>query len=86
MCSSDLILYHQHRDWPRLLGVTQRLVLLLPDAWDERRDRGLTWAELDRTEFALADLTAYLEHTEDPPDLDVITTLVEELRRVSRIR
>lgn len=80
------ILYHQRRDWPRMLGVMQRLVLLLPEAWDERRDRGLTWAELDRTEFALADLTAYLEHTEDAPDLDVITTLVEELRRVSGMR
>lgn len=79
------ILYHGQRDWPRMLGVTQRMVLLLPDAWDERRDRGLTWAELDRPEFALADLTGYLEHTDNPPDLDVITTLVEELRRVSGI-
>ena len=33
-------------DWQRLLAVQDRLVILLPDAWEERRDRGLAHAEL----------------------------------------
>ena len=37
-------------DWPRLLAVLQRLVVLLPQAWEERRDRGLTYAELGQDE------------------------------------
>jgi regulator of sirC expression with transglutaminase-like and TPR domain len=49
-------------DWPRLVTVLQRLVILLPVAWDERRDRALVLAELGRYEDAIDDLTLYLEH------------------------
>jgi regulator of sirC expression with transglutaminase-like and TPR domain len=55
-------------DWTRLLQVQRRLVVLLPTAWDERRDRGLAHAELGETEAAAADLTAYLEQAGDVPD------------------
>jgi regulator of sirC expression with transglutaminase-like and TPR domain len=55
-------------DWPRLLAVLQRLVILLPQAWEERRDRGLTHAELGFDEMAMQDLGAYLEHVADAPD------------------
>jgi hypothetical protein len=33
-------------DWQRLAAVQQRLVILLPEAWEERRDRALVLAEL----------------------------------------
>jgi regulator of sirC expression with transglutaminase-like and TPR domain len=49
-------------DWPRLHAVLQRLVILLPTAWEERRDRGLAAAELGARDVAAADLSAYLEH------------------------
>jgi regulator of sirC expression with transglutaminase-like and TPR domain len=49
-------------DWPRLLAVCERLVVLLPQAWDERRDRGLVLAELGRDDAAAQDLLAYLKH------------------------
>jgi regulator of sirC expression with transglutaminase-like and TPR domain len=49
-------------DWPRLHAVLQRLVILLPTAWEERRDRGLAAAELGADQAAAADLSAYLEH------------------------
>lgn len=49
-------------DWPRLLAVCERLVVLLPQAWDERRDRGLARAELGLDEAAAQDLLAYLKH------------------------
>ncbi|MEP7280769.1 MAG: tetratricopeptide repeat protein [Rubrivivax sp.] len=47
-------------DLQRLLPVQERLVILLPDAWEERRDRGLLQAELGRTDLACADVEAYL--------------------------
>ena len=64
-------------DGPRLLAVCERLVLLLPQAWDERRDRGLVLAELGRVEAAVQDLQAYLQHQ---PDADDAGPLRERLR------
>jgi regulator of sirC expression with transglutaminase-like and TPR domain len=55
-------------DWPRALAVCERLVLLLPQAWDERRDRGLVLAELGRDAAAVADLAAYLQHQPSADD------------------
>jgi regulator of sirC expression with transglutaminase-like and TPR domain len=49
-------------DWVRLLAVQERLVVLLPDAWDERRDRGLVLADLGDLGHARMDLAAYLQH------------------------
>jgi regulator of sirC expression with transglutaminase-like and TPR domain len=63
-------------DWPRLLAVCDRLVVLLPQAWDERRDRGLTQGELGQDEAAAADLAAYLKHM---PDADDAAPLRERL-------
>jgi len=68
-------------DWPRLLAVLQRLVVLLPQAWDERRDRGLTYAELGFDELAMTDLGAYLEHTADAPDRSAIAERLAALTR-----
>jgi regulator of sirC expression with transglutaminase-like and TPR domain len=55
-------------DWPRLLAVCDRLVVLLPQAWEEQRDRGLTLAELGNQPAAAADLAAYLEHMPEAVD------------------
>jgi regulator of sirC expression with transglutaminase-like and TPR domain len=71
-------------DWPRLLAVQQRLVLLLPGAVDERRDRGLTWAELGRTDEALEDLEAYLAQRPDGDDADDLRERVRSLRAAGR--
>ncbi len=43
-------IHRSDEDWPRLLGVMHRLVILLPEAAEERRDRGLVWAELGQFE------------------------------------
>jgi regulator of sirC expression with transglutaminase-like and TPR domain len=59
-------------DWARLLPVLERLVVLLPDAWLERRDRGLVRAELGLHAGAADDIQAYLERSpgaEDAPTL-----------------
>ena len=70
-------IHRSAEDGPRLLAVCERLVLLLPQAWDERRDRGLVLAELGRDEAAALDLQAYLQHQ---PDADDAGALRERLR------
>jgi len=68
------------RDWPRLLAVLHRLVTLLPQDWDERRDRALVLAELGRADLACADLNAYLVHAPRAPDLAAMRELLERWR------
>ncbi len=55
-------------DAPRLLAVMERLVILLPEAWDERRDRGLVLAQLGRIDRALDDISEYLAHRPQADD------------------
>ena len=54
-------IFRSQEDWPRLLCVLDRLVVLLPEAWSERRDRGLVLAELGRNHEALLDLQTYIQ-------------------------
>src|ERR1700712_5221401 len=68
-------------DWLRLLPVLERLVVLLPQAWEERRDRGLVQAELGRNAAAASDLLVYLEHVSDAPDREAIARRLAELAR-----
>ena len=71
---------HQAADWPRLLQVLERLVILLPEDWSERRDRGLALAGLGRIDEARADLEIYLAQAEDAPDHDLIAQRLAQLR------
>ena len=68
-------------DWVRLLAVQQRLVLLLPDAAEQLRDRGLTWAELGRPAEAADDLAAYLAARPAADDAAALRERLAELRR-----
>ena len=79
-------IYRSAHDWPRLLAVQQRLVVLLPSAWEERRDRGLAFAELSRFSDALADLEAYLENGAAAADRTAIQRRVSDLWQASRPR
>ena len=79
-------IYRSAQDWPRLLAVQQRLVVLLPTTWEERRDRGLALAELSRFTEALADLEAYLEHGSATADRAAIQRRAGELWQASRPR
>jgi regulator of sirC expression with transglutaminase-like and TPR domain len=74
-------IYRTQEDWPRMLAVQERLIVLLPEVWSEYRDRGLAHAEMGNTEQALADLECYLVHTEDLVDVNAIAGRVDELRR-----
>ncbi len=67
-------------DWPRLLPVLERLVILLPDAWGERRDRGLALAELGDFPAAISDIACYLEHCPAADDAAALQRRLDELR------
>lgn len=69
------------RDWQRLLAVLDRLVVLLPDDWEERRDRALVLAELGRHESAAADVVIYLQHRPEAFDSPGLRSLLEAWRR-----
>lgn len=61
-------LHQRQRDWHGLLPVQERLLILLPRAWAEYRNRGLVLAELGEHERARADLQLYLQHEQQAPD------------------
>jgi len=63
-------IHRSAEDWPRLLAVTQRLVILLPESWSERRDRGLAYAEMGFDAAAADDLRTYFEQAPDAVDRD----------------
>ena len=67
-------------DWSRLLAVQDRLVVLLPSAWEEWRDRGLARAELGLWREAADDLACYLLHRPDADDAPALRRRLDELR------
>ncbi|CAN5668810.1 tetratricopeptide repeat protein [soil metagenome] len=67
-------------DWRKLLAVQQRLVVLLPQAWEELRDRGLAHLELGQTDQAIDDLSAYLDHARGATDRRAISRQLATLR------
>jgi regulator of sirC expression with transglutaminase-like and TPR domain len=77
-------LFVEHLDWQRVLGVQQRLTILLPDDVEERRDRGLAYANLECPQAALQDLEVYLAERPHAPDADVLRSRLPELREASK--
>ena len=73
-------LHRTQEDWLRLIAVQDRLLILLPEAWTEYRDRGQAWAEMGEARLAVADLEVFVAHTDDPQERDAIQTRLGELR------
>lgn len=74
-------IHRSQEDWLRLIAVQDRLLILLPDAWTEYRDRGLAWAEMGDARLAVQDLEIYVAHADDVLDRDAINSRLAELRR-----
>lgn len=72
-------IFRSQEDWPRMLQVLDRLVVLLPEFWSERRDRGLVHAELGHVHEALQDLRLYLDAVPTGPDTVALRNRVSEL-------
>ena len=73
--------HRANSDWQRLLAVQERLVLLLPAAWDEVRDRGLAHAECGHAALAVADLETYLLHVRGDDNTEILADRLQTLRR-----
>ena len=78
------MIYSENERWERLLGIQERLVILLPDSAEEIRDRGLIFAQLEYLRPALADMQRYLEEApgaEDASDIrEHIATLESQTK------
>lgn len=73
-------IYRSTQDWPRMLGVLNRLVVLLSQAWEERRDRGIVLAEMGEVDGAMLDLAEYLAHSPKATDRTAIGERLLALR------
>ena len=78
------MIYSEDERWERLLGIQERLVILLPDSSEEIRDRGLIFAQLEYVRPAIADLHHYLREmpgAEDAGDIrEHIATLESQTK------
>ena len=74
-------IHRSARDWQRLVAVLDRLLVLLPAEWEERRDRALVLAEIGRAEDAASDLALYLQKRPDAHDAPGLRSLLEAWRR-----
>jgi regulator of sirC expression with transglutaminase-like and TPR domain len=72
------------RDWPRLAAVLQRLVILLPQDWEERRDHAMVLFQLGRLELAAAELASYLENRPEASDAAVLKRQLAAWQREQR--
>jgi len=77
-------IHRTQEDWPRFVAVQDRLIVLLPQAWSEWRDRGLAHAERGNVAQALHDLQTYLAHAQDGLDMDAIAERISVLRSADR--
>lgn len=76
--------YFQDERWERLLGIQQRLVILLPDAMEEIRDRGLAYANLEYFRLAKEDLEAYLHKCPDAADAEALRERLPKLKKIGQ--
>lgn len=73
-------IHRSAQDWPRLLAVQQRLVLLLPDDASELRERGLVLEALGAWGAAAQDFDAYLRRHPEAVDADALSARLARLR------
>lgn len=77
-------IHRAHGDWERGVAVQERLLVLEPEAWSERRDRGIALAQLGENARALVDLQAYVRQVPDAADAADISQLIGQLSRAPR--
>ena len=66
----------------RMLAVLDRMLLVVPEASAELRDRGYVFQRLEAFRAALLDLNAYLEREPDAPDAEDVRAKVLELSAI----
>jgi regulator of sirC expression with transglutaminase-like and TPR domain len=71
-------------DWTAALEVQNRLIAVLPDEAQERRERAFLFDRLGCPKAAAEDLDAYLAMEPDPTDVEEIRRRLEQWRREAR--
>lgn len=77
--------YMLKRDFINAVKTIDRLLIVEPDRWLDRRDRGLLFIELDCPKAAISDLEAYLQHGGSDQGADVLRRLIPELKKQIRL-
>jgi regulator of sirC expression with transglutaminase-like and TPR domain len=72
-------IYQTQQDWSACLAVLDRILVLWPESWAERRDRGLVHAELGNAGQALSDLQAYLDAEPLAADQGALQARIKEI-------
>lgn len=73
-------IYFKNEDYPKALGVVDRLLILEPQSATEIRDRGLLSSQLKRFSEATADLERYLKMASEAEDAGVIRDHLRSIR------
>jgi regulator of sirC expression with transglutaminase-like and TPR domain len=81
MLTNLKFIYLNRKDLARALAVVEYILLLLPDAAMELRDRGLLYYQLGYKSNASQDLEIYLAMLPNAEDADAIRRLLEQLNR-----
>ena len=68
-------------DWARALAASERILLLVPDALEELRDRGMLHARLGQAPAAVRDWEAYLQRAPEARDAAVVRDRLRALRQ-----
>jgi regulator of sirC expression with transglutaminase-like and TPR domain len=71
--------YIQAQLFRRALSAVERILLLTPHDLEERRDRGMLLAQLDRFNEAIAEAQSYLNLSPDAPDAEAVR---EQLKKM----
>jgi regulator of sirC expression with transglutaminase-like and TPR domain len=72
-----------HEDWLAVLEVQNRLVAVLPDVADERRERADVYERLECPRAAALDLAAYLDAAPRPSDARRVRVRLAALQRAA---
>jgi regulator of sirC expression with transglutaminase-like and TPR domain len=72
--------YASRQDWVRAVDCCDRILLLVPEAAGELRDRGLLYEQLECFGPALDDLERFLALAPRAPEADALRARVEALR------
>ena len=73
-------IFNSQQDWPRLVGVLDRLIVLNPTAVHEKRDRGLALFEMGETARAREDLSHYVSFAPDASDVPDIQKRIDKIQ------
>jgi len=82
MLSNLKAVYSALGDWARALAAVDRIILLVPEAWEELRERGMLHARLGHGPAAVRDWETYLQRAPEAPDAGAVRDRLRALRQI----